>query len=71
MYQINEEAYYILCQLKNKVAFIREISGNGTHKVVTPEQIATIFDEMEYQLDDILNGISEATLLQPLNESSE
>ncbi|ATU46291.1 hypothetical protein CS557_12690 [Acinetobacter junii] len=73
MYQLNEESYYILRQLKNKVAFIREISGSGsgTHKVVTSEQIATIFDELEYQIDDILSGVAEVKLLQPSSESSE
>lgn len=71
MYQLNEEAYYILRQLKNKVAFIREISGQGTNKVVTSEQIATIFDEMESQLDEALEGITETKLLQPSSVSSE
>lgn len=74
MYQLNEDSYYILEQLKNKVGFIRRINDSGVkstqHAIVTSEQIATIFSEMEIQLDEIINGIE----LKPQNtlpESSE
>lgn len=74
MYQLNEEAYYILCQLKNKVGFIRRISATGTGsehiEVVTTEQIITIFNEMEIQLDDVMDGI-EITPQKSLIQSSE
>lgn len=74
MYQINEEAFYILEQLKNKVGFIRRINDAGvqtaSHAIVTSEQISTIFNEMEIQLDEILKGI-ELNPQRPLTESSE
>lgn len=74
MYQLNEESYYLLQQLKNKVGFIRRISttGRGVEniEVISVEQIATIFDEMEHQLDNILTGVEGTKLLQPLDESS-
>lgn len=62
MYQLNEDSYYILQQLKNKVGFIRRISTTGTGsehiEVVTTEQIVTIFNEIEIQLDEIMEGIA-------------
>lgn len=74
MYQLNEDSYYILQQLKNKVGFIRRINDAGVkstqHAIVTSEQISTIFNEMEIQLDEVLNDIE----LKPQNtlpESSE
>jgi len=74
MYQINEDAYYILRQLKNKVAFIRGITDAGIeskpHSIVTTDQISTIFNEMEQQLEEILKGV-ELTSQRTLRESSE
>ena len=74
MYQINEEAYYGLEQLKNKVGFIRRINDVGVksnqHAIVTSEQISTIFNEMETQLDEILKGI-ETNPQKSLIQSSE
>lgn len=74
MYQLNEDSYYILEQLKNKVGFIRRINDAGVkstqHAIVTSEQIATIFNEMEIQLDEVMNGI-EITPQKSSTESSE
>lgn len=74
MYQLNEDSYYILQQLKNKVGFIRRISTTGIGskhiEVVTTEQIVTIFNEMEIQLDEIMDGIA-TTPEKSLTQSSE
>lgn len=74
MYQINEDAYYELYRLKNKVAFIRKLSDAGTesheYNVVTKEQISTIFNELDDQIQEILKGI-ELNSPTPSIESSE
>lgn len=74
MYQINEDAYYNLRQLKNKVEFIRRINDAGCeqtqHAIVTSEQISTVFSEMEIQINEILQGIDINRQLT-LIESSE
>ncbi|ENX35805.1 hypothetical protein [Acinetobacter courvalinii] len=74
MYQINEDAYSELNRLKNKVAFIRKLSDAGIesheYDVVTKEQISTIFNELDDQIQEILKGI-ELNPQKPSIESSE
>lgn len=71
MYQINEDAYFELNRLKNKVAFIRKLSDAGTdsmkYDVVTKEQISTIFNELDDQIQEILKGV----VLNPPKPSTE
>ncbi len=74
MYLINEDAYYELNRLKNKVAFIRKLSDAGTesleYDVVSKEQISTIFNELDDQIQEILKGVA-TNPPKPLIESSE
>lgn len=59
MYKIDEDNVYTIEQVINKVAFIRKLSELGgdqsTH--LTSEQIATIFIELEDQLQSIRSKI--------------
>jgi len=74
MYQLNEDAYIELNRLKNKVAFIRKLSDAGVesheYDVVTKEQISTIFNELDDQIQEVLKGI-QISSQSPSTESSE
>lgn len=59
MYKIDEDEVYNIQQVINKVAFIRKISelGGDQSTYLTSEQIATIFIELEDQLQNIRSKI--------------
>lgn len=73
MYSITEDEVYSIEQLKNKVTVFRTLSELGGNQVtqLTSEQIATVFIEIEDQLNDILASVQTTIQVQTLTEPSE
>lgn len=73
MYKIDEDEFYSINQLKNKVAFIRKLSelGGSNLSNITSEQIATIFIEIEDVLEDIISKVKMTIQDEPLTAPSE
>jgi len=59
MYKIDEDNVYTIEQVIKKVAFIRKLSelGGNQSTDLTSEQIATIFIELEDQLENVRSKI--------------
>ena len=73
MYKIDEDEFYSITQLKNKVAFIRKLSelGGSNSPNITSEQVATIFIEIEDVLDEVISKIEMIIQDEPLTAPSE
>lgn len=73
MYKIDEDEFYSITQLKNKVAFIRKLSelGGSNSPNITSEQVATIFIEIEDVLDEVISKIEMIIQDEPLTVPSE
>lgn len=73
MYKIDEDEFYSINQLKNKVAFIRKLSelGGSNSSNITSEQVATIFIEIEDVLDEVISKIEMIIQDEPLTAPSE
>lgn len=73
MYKIDEDEFYSINQLKNKVAFIRKLSelGGSNLSNITSEQIATIFIEIEDVLDDVISKVKMTIQDEPLTAPFE
>jgi len=73
MYKIDEDEFYSITQLKNKVAFIRKLSelGGSNSPNITSEQVATIFIEIEDVLDEVISKIEMTIQDEPLTAPSE
>ncbi len=73
MYKIDEDEFYSITQLKNKVAFIRKFAelGGSNSPNITSEQVATIFIEIEDVLDEVISKIEMIIQDEPLTAPSE
>ncbi|RJL74408.1 hypothetical protein [Acinetobacter radioresistens] len=62
MFKLNENELYELRQLKNKVSFILALNlkGGDTSPDITSTELATIFGEINQQLETVISNIEEA-----------